>query len=202
MKQACYYPVGIGQPEQELTITHNRPEGAPAPNTHATLCWIPDEGFALTMWCFEEDPMAAYHNPNDPVHTDSCMECFLNVFPEMEDKGYMSIEMNPNGACHSSFGTDRHNRDYLLNLGQPHPEVTVSRGVREGRPSWQARALFRRDVLEALYGRACDFGPGHIMRANFYKCCEAKEPCHWASWAPVSRLDFHMPEHFGTLEIV
>lgn len=196
-----HYRVGIGAPRETLQITHFRPEGAIGPDTFATLVWLPEQGFELTMWCMEEAPLARYHNPNDPVHTDSCMECFLNVFPELPDKGYMSIEANDNGASHSSFGIDRHHRDYLLNLGQPHPEVEVTHHREGDQAYWQIRTLFRRDVLEALYGRPCDFGPGHQMRANFYKCIESAEPPHWGAWSEVSRLDFHMPDHFGTLEI-
>jgi hypothetical protein len=44
------------------------------------------------------------------------------------------------------------------------------------------------------------------MRANFYKCADdkvvdGKPACHWGSWSAVSKLDFHMPQHFGYLEI-
>jgi len=202
MTENNYYAVGTGKAVQTLGITNHRSEGVPCPDTFAQLVWLPEEGFQVTMWCFEENPRAVFFNPNEDIYTDSCMECFLNVFPDMEDKGYISVEMNANGASHCSFGTDRYNRDYVLNLGQPHTQVTVTRGEQDGRPYWKAQTLFRRDVLEALYGRACDFGPGHKMRANFYKCLEAEEPPHWSSWAPVSKLDFHMPEHFGYLEIV
>lgn len=197
-----FYRVGIGAACETLQITHYREEGIPGPDAFATLAWLPEKGFELTMWCFEEDPLAVYRNPNEPVHTDSCMECFLNVFPELEDKGYISVESNANGASHSSFGTDRHNRDYILNLGQPHPEVEVTYHIRDGRKCWQTRTIIRRDVLESLYGRPCNFGPGHKMRANFYKCAEAVAQPHWGAWSAVSRLDFHMPEHFGFLEIV
>lgn len=201
MRENNYYAVSMGKGVQYLGITNSRPEGEACPETYAQLVWLPEQGFQLTMWCFEDQPLAVYHNPNDPVHTDSCMECFLNVFPEL-NKGYITVEMNANGASHSSFGTDRYNRDYILNLGQPHPEVTITRGEHEGRPYWQAQTFFRRDVLESLYGCPCDFGPGHKMRANFYKCAEATQPPHWASWSPVYKLDFHTPEYFGYLEIV
>lgn len=197
-----HYRVGTNTPSQTLEITHYREEGVTGPETHAQLVWLPEKGFELTMWCFEEKPLAVYHNPNDPVHTDSCMECFLNVFPDMADKGYISVEMNPNGASHSSFGIDRHNRTHILKLGQPHPEVEITFLTRDGRKCWQVKTIIRRDVLESLYGRKCDFAPGHKMRANFYKCAEAVEHPYWGAWSAVSRLDFHMPEHFGNLEIV
>lgn len=202
MENTNQYQVGIGTACGDITITHYRVEGAEGPETHAQLVWLPDQGFELTMWCFEENPRATYYEPNDPVHNDSCMECFLNVFPDMPDKGYISAEMNANGASRSSFGVRRGVRERVVNLGQPHIEVEVTYPIRDGRKCWQARTLFRRDVLEALYGRPCDFGPGHKMRANFYKCGEKVDQPHWGAWAEVPRLDFHLPEYFGYLEIV
>jgi len=202
MNNQYTYRVGIGAPVETIRITNYREEGVPGPDTYASLCWLPEKGFQLTMWCFEEEPLAVYRKPNDPVHTDSCMECFLNVFPELTDEGYISVEANANGASHSSFGTGRHTRDFILNLGQPHPEVEVTYHIRDGRKCWQIRTVIRRDVLESLYGVPCDFGPGHKMRANFYKCAENVPQPHWGAWSAVSRLDFHMPEHFGFLEIV
>ena len=197
-----FYKVGIGTACGDITVNNYRIEGAVGPETHAQLVWLPDQGFELTMWCFEENPRATYYEINDPVHNDSCMECFLNVFPDLPDKGYISAEMNANGASRSSFGVRRGVRQRVVELGQPHIEVEVTHPVRDGRKCWQARTLFRRDVLEALYGRPCDFGPGHKMRANFYKTGEQTEHPHWGAWSPVSRLDFHVPEEFGFLEIV
>ncbi|MEW6117215.1 MAG: carbohydrate-binding family 9-like protein, partial [Nitrospirota bacterium] len=36
-------------------------------------------------------------------------------------------------------------------------------------------------------------------RANFYKCGDATSHPHWASWAPVEALNFHLPHCFGTI---
>ena len=197
-----FYQVGTNHACGNVSIANYRAEGAVGPETHAQLVWLPGEGFELTMWCFEKDPPAVYFHPDDPVHTDSCMECFLNVFPELENKGYISVEMNANGVCHSSFGTGRKTRTSLLKLGYAVPGVEVTYPNYGGRDCWQIRTVIGCELLEALYGRPCDFGAGHKMRANFYKCAEAVAQPYWGAWSKVSRLDFHMPEHFGFLEIV
>jgi hypothetical protein len=40
---------------------------------------------------------------------------------------------------------------------------------------------------------------GHVWRANFYKCAEENSHPHWAAWAPVDELNFHLPRCFGVL---
>ena len=41
---------------------------------------------------------------------------------------------------------------------------------------------------------------GQEWRANFYKCGDQTSHPHWASWSPVSALNFHLPECFGTIK--
>lgn len=40
---------------------------------------------------------------------------------------------------------------------------------------------------------------GQTWRANFFKCADKTSHPHWASWAPLTKLSFHMPECFGEL---
>lgn len=169
-----------------------------APKTEGRLFLREGKGFELEMWCFEENPRALYHNPNDPVHTDSCMEAFIWFYPELPASGYLGVEMNANGASHCSFGTGRHTRGYVLARGLAHPEIVVDRLEIDGQKLWRARTLIHLSLIEALYGR-CDFASGHKMRANFYKCGDHTDPPHWGSWNRIGERDFHLPEYFGDL---
>jgi hypothetical protein len=195
--------IGSGKPHtgEVFTISHDRPEGAPSPETHGQVVYLPGEGLEVSLWCREENPRAVYRLPNEPVHTDSCMEAFLNCFPDLPQYGYIGLEMNANGAAHCSFGTDRHNRRYVLDLGLPHPEVAVERYTLNGAAWWRTTCLLAQSLLEALYHRSCDFPAGHRMRGNFYKCGDHTEQPHWGSWSPVERVDFHVPHLFGDLII-
>jgi hypothetical protein len=157
-------------------------------------------GFEIVMWCFEERPRAIYHNPNDPVHTDSCMEAFVNYYPEMREFGYLSVEVNANAACHSSFGTGRFTRKLVLERGLPHPRAEVDFPTIEGRRAWRVRTLIKLELLKALYGRD-DFPAGHAMRGNFYKCGDHTDAPHWGTWSKVEKIDFHTPEYFGEIVI-
>jgi hypothetical protein len=193
--------IASGQPHtgQVFTISHDRPEGAPSPETHGQVVYLPGEGLEVSLWCREEHPRAVYTRPNEPVHTDSCMEMFLNCFPDLPQFGYIGLEMNANGAAHCSFGTDRHNRRYVLDLGLPHPQVQIERLTQDGAGWWRATCLLKTSLLESLYKRSCDFPAGHRMRGNFYKCGDLTDAPHWGSWAPVERVDFHVPHLFGEI---
>lgn len=196
-----HYHVSSAAASAPVYISNFRPEGCVGPDTYAKLSWIPDRGFELQMWSYNTTPLARFQNPNDPVCKDSCMECFLDVFPTHKYKGYINIEMNALGTCLCAFGPNRHDRKFLTDLGLPHPAVTVERTVRDGGECWMAKTFIPLATIEALYGMPCDLKPGHQMRANFYTCAEDVEHPYWGSWAPVTRLDFHMPECFGLLEI-
>jgi hypothetical protein len=180
----------------EITNTHEA--GSKGPRTMGQVTLLEGVGFEITMWCFEKDPRAIYHNPNDLVHTDSCMEAFINYYPELPEQGYLSVEMNANGAAHSSFGTGRHTRGFLLDRGLPHPEIKVEKLIIDECHAWRASTMIHLSLLNSLYGR-CDFPIGHKMKANFYKCGDHTNDPHWCSWQPITRLDFHCPECFGDL---
>ncbi len=40
---------------------------------------------------------------------------------------------------------------------------------------------------------------GQTWRANFYKCADQTSHPHWASWNPISALNFHLPDCFGKI---
>jgi len=187
---------------ETFDIALNRPEGTASPQTRGQVVYLPGEGLEVSMVCRESNPRAVYHNPNDPVHTDSCMEAFIDCFPDLPQYGYVGLEMNANGASHCSFGTDRYARSYVLKRGLAHPEVAIERFSLEGEPYWRATCLLKTSLLEALYERKCDFAPGHRMRGNFYKCGDHTDAPHWGSWAPIEKVDFHVPRLFGELIIV
>jgi Carbohydrate-binding family 9 len=41
---------------------------------------------------------------------------------------------------------------------------------------------------------------GTIWRGNFYKCGDRTSNPHWASWSPISELNFHLPQCFQAIE--
>ncbi len=149
MAERLFYHIQTIYPGEKHTgerfpISNYRCEGAVGPETYGQMVYLPQEGLEISMWCREENPRAIYHNPNDPVHTDSCMEAFINCFPDDPAYGYVGLEMNANGASHCSFGTTRYARGYIIKRGLAHPEVFVDRFEREQASWWRATCLLRR----------------------------------------------------------
>ncbi|MBR4016788.1 MAG: carbohydrate-binding family 9-like protein [Oscillospiraceae bacterium] len=192
-----FYQVSTKGAPAQFFVTHHRPEGEIAPKTEGYLQYISGVGFRVMMRCYEENPKATYTQPDDPVFKDSCMEVFLNCFPEHSDC-YINVEVNANGAMRCGFGPGRANRPKVLELGldQPKVDITVQTDY------WQAEILIPESLLESLYQIPCKLPSGHKMRGNFYKCGEETDKPHWATWSAVERLDFHTPEYFGELILV
>ena len=191
-----YLVVTSGEAEV-FTIANHRPEGAVAPKTEGLMRYVPGTGFEVVLRCYETDPKAVYTQPDDPVCKDSCMEVFLNCFPELPEYGYINVEMNAAGNMRCGFGTDRHHRYLVREKGLAQPE----RKITFGESYWQVQCIITESLLEKLYERPCRFAPGHEMRGNFYKCGDETDTPHWGSWSKVERLDFHTPEFFGILRI-
>ncbi len=172
------------------------------PKTTGSLILIENEGFLLRMTCQESHPTTQYHQNSDPVHKDSCMEAFLNFYPE-SNKGYINFEINANGAIKCSIGPQRnsseHPRFYFEQEGisTPKPKVTI----RE--TEWELSLWIPLSFIKTAYGRD-DFHPGQVLLGNFHKCGEETPIPHFGTLFPVSSdsPDFHRPQDFGKLIIV
>jgi len=201
-----FYRITTDQAPETFPVNIRRDRGAVGPDTEGSIRYIPDQGFEVTMRCYEENPQAVYLNPNDPVCRDSCMEAFLNFYPELPEYGYINMEVNSKGVVLCGFGPVRTDRARVLDLGCKHPAIDVTKGEENGRPYWQIRYVIDHVFLETLYKRPCEFAPGHRITGNFYKCGDRTPSPHWYSWSPIADEDFntigfHCPNSFGELQI-
>ena len=191
------YQVHSADAPEWFSLENHRPEGTIGPKTEGCMTYTPGVGFIVTMRCFEKNPKVTYTRQDDPVFKDSCMECFLDCYPELPEYGYLNMEINAAGAMRCRFGKNRESRYFLTERDIPRPEVTVT----QTEDYWQIDLTLSEATLEKIYERPCRFAPGHKMRGNFYKCGDETDTPHWSSWVEMPRLDFHLPAHFGTLEI-
>ncbi|MBM4464175.1 MAG: hypothetical protein FJ014_01170 [Chloroflexi bacterium] len=71
------------------------------------------------------------------------------------------------------------------------PEITVP-------TEWLLEFFIPFALLEKYVGPV-----GHVCdqewRANLYKCADDTSHPHWASWAPIDELNFHLPRCFGAI---
>jgi hypothetical protein len=130
----------------------------------------------------------------DPVYKDSCVEFFVDMFPEKR-LGYVNFEMNAAGTLLAQFGPDRNHRQPLW------PEDLAMTDVIHGQAgdSWHVEYGVPLAFFRKLYGD--DIRPGHRAAANFYKCGDDTPVPHYGAWSPVGTPapDFHRPEFFGEI---
>ena len=128
------------------------------------------------------------------VWEDSCLECFLQPFPD--DPRYLNIETNAAGAMLIGVGAGRENRTLLAAMPAG-MDLSVSRHAGGW---WAVAYTVPNGLFQDIFGRVP--GPGDALRGNFYCCDETLHP-HFGSWNPIAapRPDFHRPECFGALAL-
>jgi len=144
---------------------------------------------------------------NGMVCRDSCVEFFVRPKP---DKGYFNFETNCGGALLCSYIEDpTRTRDGFRKFTRLPPEDGGRVKVYHSMPSsvpeeisepvtWFNGIFIPFDMLEKYVGPLGDVS-GRRWTANFYKCADGTSHPHWASWSPVSALNFHLPSCFGDI---
>lgn len=151
---------------------------------------------------FEAMVRVRYTQFQDPVYKDSCVEMFIDPFPEKRI-GYVNVETNAAGAMLVAIGPDRSRRTPIPRADLDGFEIVSSiKGPisgYHGAEFWTLAYRFPLSLFEKHYG--AKIKPGQSARANFYKCGDETETPHFGAWSPVRtpQPDFHRPEFFGRL---
>jgi hypothetical protein len=136
----------------------------------------------------------------DPVYKDSCVEFFIDAFPESR-LGYVNFETNAAGTLLAAFGPDRFNRKPLWpeDLGGFDVSASVAGPLdgEHGGDTWTLEYRVPLALFRKIYG--LEIHPGHRAAANFYKCGDETEFPHYGAWSRVDTPspDFHRPDFFG-----
>jgi len=151
---------------------------------------------------FESRIRARFTRFQDPVYKDSCIELFIDPFPE-KGIGYINLETNALGTALIAIGPDRARRTALAREDikgfQIAPSVSQPVEGAHGAEFWTLAYRLPISLFERHYGRR--IASGRIARANFYKCGDETEIPHYGAWSPVESdsPDFHRPDSFGRL---
>jgi hypothetical protein len=143
-----------------------------------------------------------YTKFQDPVYKDSCVEFFVDMFPDRR-LGYVNFETNAAGTLLAAFGPDRSRRTSLWpeDLAGFEAVASIPGPIdgEHGAAEWTLEYRVPLALFSRLYGE--DVRSGHRAAANFYKCGDETEVPHYGAWSPVGtpRPDFHRPEYFGDL---
>lgn len=182
------------------------PLAAPPPRTSAKLL---HDGSALHGLFRVEDHslLARQTEYNSWTCFDSCVEFFFRPF---SDRGYFNLEISASGAHLIYYVRDwRPVGDYYADFTAL-PEAdgrlfecrsTVTEAVpqeRFGECTWLVRFKVPFEACEKYCGAIGGIS-GRRCAGNFYKCGDMLLHPHWLAWSPVSSLNFHLPECFGSL---
>lgn len=192
---------------ETLRIDQFRPEGSDH-HPRTSLQLLHDDHAIHGLFRVDDRYVRCIHQAyGDPVYRDSCVEFFIQPKPGL---GYFNFEFNCGGTFLCNCITDETRvpegfrqsirltaedvrpvrvRTLLPNLVDP--EITEP-------VSWWLVFVIPVSVIERYVGPV---GPlsGQVWRGNAFKCGSATSHPHWAAWAPVDQLNFHLPRCFGEL---
>lgn len=143
-----------------------------------------------------------YTEFQDPVYKDSCVEFFIDAFPETR-QGYINFETNAAGTLLAAFGPDRSHRRPLRpeDVAGFDAAASVAGPIdgEHGAADWTLEYRIPLALFRKIYGRTVR--AGHQAAANFYKCGDETDVPHYGAWSPVRTPspDFHRPEFFGEI---
>ena len=156
---------------------------------------VRDDAGLQALLCADEPTVSAQVTAfGGPVWSDSCLECFLQPFPD--DVRYVNIEVNAAGAALIGIGPDRTHRTELTAC----PDGMDIRASRHDGDWWAVAYTIPFAWVEGMFGWSMARYPA--FRGNFYCCDESIHP-HFGSWSPIDapKPDFHRPECFGRLTV-
>ena len=195
-------------PAETAEIACFRPEGSDhRPKTQVRL--LADAEALHGIFRVEDRFVRCVHQGfQQPVCRDSCVEFF---FRPDTGPGYMNLEMNCGGSflCYYIHDWRRVGAEGLAGYKELDEGLGKTIGIAHSLPErveperteplvWTLQFRLPLAVVEAFVGPLGSLS-GRRWRGNFYKCGDETSHPHWASWSPVSELNFHLPECFGEL---
>jgi len=171
------------------------------PRVEARLCLSPNFLYVFFK-AWESRVRLTYTNFQDPVYKDSCVEFFVDPFPE-KGLGYINIETNALGTMLIHHGKDRGTRRPIpredLAGFEVRPSIKAPVTGEHGADQWTLAYRLPLSLFEKYYGAR--LASGCVARGNFYKCGDLAEFPHYGAWNPVGspEPDFHLPEYFGRI---
>jgi hypothetical protein len=188
-------------------IANFRPESkAHRPRVQARILY--DDAALYGIYRVEDRYVRCVHGSfQDPVCRDSCVEFF---FQPHVGSGYYNFEFNCGGTFLCMYVRDCRRAvdgfaDYTWMRAEDGRKVEVWHSLPARvepeitEPTlWFLQFRIPFATLEPYCG-ALGAPQGKEWRGNFYKCGDQTSQPHWASWAPVDELNFHLPRCFQTL---
>ena len=156
-----------------------------------------DSSFHMHIKTLEKNPRREEYRHLNYVHYDSCVEWFVNFFPET-NVNYFNFEINANGTLYAAFRKDRF--EFTL-LEQSDVELLdIKSAIYDDFWTIDFDVPF---TFIQKYIPDFQFQKGMTILSNFYKCGDRTDYPHFGIWNPIDlpKPDFHRPEFFGKIQI-
>ncbi|MBN2413393.1 hypothetical protein JXQ31_17065 [candidate division KSB1 bacterium] len=153
---------------------------------------------------FEKIIRIQYTKCGDPVYKDSCVEFFINPFPQ-KSQDYFNFEINAVGAMLVGVGNTGHDDQRKVYSEEELQDFEIFTSVKKpvsgqyGADNWTLYYKIPVKLFENYYKLPFEAEPAI---GNFYKCGDETEFEHYGAWNPVQNKtpNFHMPRYFGIIE--
>jgi len=193
-------------PIKSIDIASFRPEGSShKPQTQCKLQY--DKNGLYGIFRVEDQYMRCVHTTfQSDVYRDSCVEIFLQP---TDGRGYFNFEFNCLGVLKASYITDPTKIKGQIKtftdldtqddaqIQRYHSLEVVPDSEADSSITWYLEFFIPLNIFEKYLDSPVQM---EAWRGNLFKCGDETSHPHWASWAPVPLLNFHLPESFGVLE--
>jgi hypothetical protein len=189
---------------EEGRVEFVRPESS-AHHPETRFYMLHDDASLYVQFCVKDAHVRSVQTEyQGPVYTDSCVEFFVQP---NTGKGYFNFEINAGGTLLLTYiedptrvpgGFAKFTRVDRAWGSHVQIQTSVPQIVEPERATdWTLRVR----IPFALFAHYTGVKPENEWRGNVYKCGDETSHPHWMAWSPVSALNFHLPECFGTLSL-
>lgn len=169
------------------------------PKVEIKLCYT-DQNIFVLFQVYERKVKATLTNINDLVYKDSCVEFFLNLFPNSSN-AYMNFEINAIGTIYVAY---RNTKPRILLPIEDIKNIKVKSSLSKPvdglieNDKWEIKLVIPIKLLEKYFNQSF---VGGNAKVNFYKCGDETANIHYGCWNRTisEKPNFHLPEYFGEL---
>ena len=189
----------------------------PRQSTEVRLLWN-SEYLYVGFLCYDQDIWGTIHERDGNIYNEEVVEVFLD--PDCDLRTYIELEVSPLNTLFDAFVVngksygqgmhvlrdwDSETLQHAVSVdGTAKTTAPADRGASTSSPetSWSCEiAIPFKDLMTAP-----NIPPkvGDVWRMNLYRIDRGKTEAgdEYTAWSPTRKIDYHRPQHFGTLQFV
>jgi hypothetical protein len=150
-----------------------------------------DEGVHVRFECEDDHVVATYSKRDDPIYKEDVVEIFLDE--EGRGTRYKEYEISPRNVVFDAMIDKKPGERPIVRVDWDDELLRTSVTARDN-------GGFVYDLVFPVGSFPIPPVPGSIWRMNFYRIDDDRQgKRHYWAWSPTGKVDYHMPEKFGTV---